>query len=64
MDGKELVVEVTLKVVVRVAAEAFHKDFRAEVGEVAMDWAGVLREQQQWDALVDAVKVIAVEDGP
>lgn len=61
---KELVVEVTMKVVVRLDPDALHKGFRAEVGEVAMEWAKVLAGEQQWDSLIDSVTVIAVEEEP
>lgn len=60
--ASEFVVEVTMKVVVRVSPESFHAGFKAEVGEVAADWVRVLATHKEWDQLVDAVKVIAVEE--
>jgi len=62
MKEKELVVEVKMSVVVRVSQETLHKNFRAEVGEVAMEWAELLARKQEWDELIDSVTVLAVEE--
>jgi len=58
----EFVVEVTMKVSVRLTPETFHKGFRAEVGEVAVEEARVLAREERWSELVTAVNVVAVEE--
>lgn len=59
-----VVAEVTMKVTITVPLECFKENLKKEIGPEVVAWVEVLRDEGQWDDLIDEIKILEVQEGP